>query len=60
VLRSIDRLVQLESHADSLDDLVSLSSLTLEETREAATSLLKFMEVVEPEHFKQMVRLCKQ
>jgi wobble nucleotide-excising tRNase len=60
VLRSIDRLVQLESHADSLDDLVSLSSLTLKETREAATSLLKFMEVVEPEHFKQMVRLCKQ
>lgn len=57
-IRALDRLAQLESHADSLDDLVSLSSITLEETQEAASALLVLIEALDSGHYKQMRTLC--
>lgn len=39
-IRALDRLVQIESHADNLDDLVTFSSMTIEETKDAAAALL--------------------
>lgn len=57
-IRALDRLAQLESHADSLDDLVSLSSISLEETRDATVALFTLIEAVDPSHYKQMCSLC--
>lgn len=56
---ALDRLVQLESHADNLDDLVTYSSMTVEETRDAAEALLAVMEIVDKPHLDQMLRLCR-
>jgi len=56
--RALDRLAQLESHADSLDDLVALSSLSLEETKEAASALLNLLDKIDSDHCKQMRKLC--
>lgn len=58
-IRAIDRLVQLESHADNLEDLISLSSMTLEETRDATAALFSLVEAVDPNHYKQMRALCQ-
>jgi hypothetical protein len=57
-VRALDRLVQLESHADSLDDLITFSSMTIEETKDAARALMYLMETVDQEHYKQLRRLC--
>lgn len=58
-IRALDRLVQLESHADNLDDLVSLSSLTLEETKDAAISMFKLMEAMDKPHLDKLTSLCR-
>jgi wobble nucleotide-excising tRNase len=58
-LRALDRLIQLESHADNLDDLVSFSSMTVEESRAAAGSLLRLIEQTDTEHYGSMCSLCK-
>lgn len=42
-IKALDRLIQVESHSDSLDDLVSHSSMTIEETRDANAALLELM-----------------
>jgi wobble nucleotide-excising tRNase len=57
-IRALDRLIQLESHADSLDDLVSFSSMTIEETHECAVALMEFIEILDPEHFHLQSRQC--
>ncbi|MGI9360658.1 MAG: AAA family ATPase [Parasphingorhabdus sp.] len=56
-LRAVDRLVQLESHAESLDDLISFSSMTVEEAHDSARALMELIEKLDPEHYK---RICKQ
>jgi wobble nucleotide-excising tRNase len=58
-LSALEGLVQLESHADSLDDLVTMSSLTVEEVFDATDALLHLIEVTDPAHFKQMKSICK-
>lgn len=58
-LRAIDRLVQLESHADSLDDFIGHSSLTVEETADAASSLLNIIETIDQDHFNKMRSLVQ-
>ena len=58
-IRALDRLAQLESHADSLDDLISMSSMTIEETRDATKALLVLIEAIDGGHYKQMCGLCK-
>ncbi len=57
-IRALDRLVQLESHADNLDDLVTFSSMTIEETRDAATSLLALMAALDKGHYDRMCGIC--
>lgn len=57
-IRALDRLVQLESHADNLDDLVTFSSMTVEETKDAADVLLKMMNALDGEHYQRLHRIC--
>jgi len=55
---ALERLVQLESHADNLDDLVTFSSMTIEETKDAAAALLALMEKLDEPHYERMRRIC--
>ena len=57
-VHALDRLVQLESHADNLDDLVTFSSMTIEETKDAADALLALMMALDQEHFDRLRRIC--
>ncbi|MCA2008522.1 AAA family ATPase [Tritonibacter mobilis] len=58
-IKALDRLVQVESHSDSLDDLVSHSSMTIEETRDANAALLELMTASDADHTKAIRRQCK-
>jgi len=58
-LRALERLSQIESHSDNLDDLLSFSSITLEVTRAAANALIEMMEHVDPKHLAGVRKLCK-
>ena len=58
-IRALDRLVQLESHADNLDDLVTFSSMTIEETKNATDALLALMEALDKSHYDRMCRICR-
>jgi wobble nucleotide-excising tRNase len=58
-LRAVERLAHVESHGDSLDDLVTMSSITVEETSDAANALLELMEKMDKEHKARMCRLCR-
>lgn len=55
---ALEKLVQLESHADSLDDLVSMSSMTIEETTQAAEALLSLMGAMDANHLKRLKKIC--
>jgi len=57
-LKALERLSQIESHGDNLDDLTSMSSMTLEETRGAALALLEMIEAVDDTHFTGMKKMC--
>lgn len=56
---ALERLVQLESHADNLDDLVTLSPMTVEETKDAANVLLALMDALDKPHYDKMRRICR-
>lgn len=58
-IQALERLAQVESHADNLDDLVTFSSMTVEETREASATLLDLMAALDGEHFTLMKGICK-
>ncbi|MDG4719243.1 MULTISPECIES: AAA family ATPase [Thalassospira] len=58
-LLALDRLSQVESHSDNLDDLLTFSSMTVEETRNAANALLGMMEQVDERHLSRLKRLCR-
>jgi len=58
-IKALDRLIQVESHSDSLDDLVSHSSMTIEETRDANAALLALMEASDLDHTKAIRKQCK-
>jgi wobble nucleotide-excising tRNase len=57
-VNALSRLTQVESHGDNLDDLVGFSSMTIEETRDAASALLALMEKLDEHHLQMMKRLC--
>lgn len=57
-LMALDRLVQLESHAESLDDLVAFSSMTIEEARDASQSLIALMQEMDAPHLVRLQQLC--
>jgi len=56
---ALERLIQLESHSDSIDDLIGFSSMTLEESKAAAAALVNLMEIVDPGHLAGLRRLCR-
>lgn len=58
-LAALERLAQVESHSDNLDDLLSFSSMTLEETQAAAAALVEMMAHVDPKHFAGLRHLCR-
>lgn len=58
-MNALDRLVQIESHADNLDDVVAFSSMTLEESKRAAEVLVEMMKKVDGRHYELMADLCK-
>ena len=58
-MKALDRLTQVESHSDNLDDLVGFSSMTLEESYEAAKALIEMMHTADPKHTDHMLRLCR-
>lgn len=57
-LSALERLTQVESHSDNLDDLIGFSSMTIEETRDAATALVAMMEAVDRKHLEALRRIC--
>ncbi len=57
-LMALDRLVQLESHAESLDDLVAFSSMTIEEARDASQALIALMQEMDGAHLARLQQLC--
>lgn len=57
-IRALERLVQLESHSDNLDDLITHSSMTVEETKDAADALLALMSALDKSHHDDMRELC--
>lgn len=58
-INALLRLVQVESHSDSLDDLISHSSMTIEETRDANAALLELMAASDMEHTKAIRKQCR-
>ena len=58
-IAALERLSQVESHSDNLDDLLSFSSMTLEEARDAANALIEMMDHVDGRHLKRLKSLCK-
>lgn len=55
---SLERLVQLESHGDNLDDLTVMSTLTVEEIEGAIGTTLELIERADPGHYKVMLKMC--
>lgn len=55
---ALERLAQVESHSDNLDDLIGFSSMTLEETKQATEALLILMEHVDLNHTRSLKRIC--
>lgn len=58
-LTALERLAQVESHSDNLDDLLFFSSMTLEEARAAAAALIEMMGHVDTGHLASLKRLCR-
>jgi wobble nucleotide-excising tRNase len=58
-LNALERLSQVESHSDNLDDLIAQSSMTVEESQGANAALIHLMEVVDPAHLTDLRKYCK-
>ena len=58
-LHALNRLTQVESHSDSLDDFISFSSMTMEETHSAAQAVLKLFELMDFYHYTRMCKLAR-
>lgn len=58
-LNALERLAQVESHSDNVDDLLSFSTMTLEEARGAAAALFHTIEKVDSKHLERVKRLCR-
>lgn len=57
-LNALERLSQVESHSDSLDDLIAQSSMTIEESRDANAALIYLMQTVDPDHLSDLRKYC--
>ncbi|BBO09238.1 AAA family ATPase [Bradyrhizobium sp. TM102] len=58
-LHALERLSQVESHSDNLDDLIGQSSLTVEESRDANAALIHLMGTVDADHLVDLRKYCK-
>jgi wobble nucleotide-excising tRNase len=58
-LNALERLSQVESHSDNLDDLIAQSSMTIEESVDANIALIHLMETVDPNHLTDLRKYCK-
>jgi wobble nucleotide-excising tRNase len=58
-LSALERLSQVESHSDNLDDLIAQSSMTVEESQDANAALIHLMEVADSEHLADLRKYCK-
>ncbi|MGZ3748699.1 MAG: AAA family ATPase, partial [Pseudobdellovibrionaceae bacterium] len=57
-VRAIERLVQSESHADNLDDLLTFSKRTIEETEAASKAVLELLKMMDEGHYAQLAKIC--
>lgn len=53
-ITALARLSNVESHGDSLDDLITLPSMTIEESKSAADCLFQLIKTLDLPHFKGM------
>ena len=58
-LAALERLAQVESHSDNIDDLLSFSTMTLEETKGAAAALFDMIEKIDSKHLERLKSLCR-
>ena len=58
-ITALERLSQVESHSDNLDDLIGHSSMTIEEARDANAALLALMNVADKNHTIAIRKQCK-
>lgn len=56
---ALERLSQVESHSDTLEDFVSHSSMTIEEARDANAALLELMYAADENHTAAIRKQCK-
>jgi hypothetical protein len=56
---ALERLSQVESHSDTLEDFISHSSMTIEETRDANAALLELMQAADENHTAAIKKQCK-
>lgn len=57
-LDALERLSQVESHTDAIEDAVHHSSMTIEEARDANSALLELMTVTDPLHTRSIRKQC--
>lgn len=57
-IRAIESLVQVESHGDSVEDLVSFSEMTVEEIVQTAEALMYLIQVADPVRAARMRKAC--
>lgn len=58
-ISALERLVQVESHSDSLDDLITISPMSVEETRQTCVVLLDFMNHIDSQHTEAILKHCQ-
>jgi wobble nucleotide-excising tRNase len=56
---ALERLSQVESHSDNLDDLVGHSPMIVEEVRQTCSALLQLMAVTDEPHTTAIRKQCK-
>jgi FtsZ-binding cell division protein ZapB len=57
---ALERLSQVESHSDAMEDFIAHSSMTIEEVRDANAALLESMEAADENHTKAIRREARQ
>jgi wobble nucleotide-excising tRNase len=58
-LMALERLSHVESHSDNLDDLITQSSMTIEESRDANAALIHLMSEVDEGHLAGLRKYCQ-
>ncbi|WP_439538635.1 AAA family ATPase [Sphingomonas sp.] len=58
-VKAMEQLAHLESHSESIGDVITFSAYTLEQVADAARCLMNIIATVDPSHGKAMDRLCR-